>query len=54
MLNRNDDLPAVENSNGNKDDLLHREGDLPAAECINGDKYYYKDGFHIGTKVYDI
>jgi hypothetical protein len=47
-LHRDNDLPAIEFSNGTKrwyiNGLLHRNNDLPAIEFANGDKQWYKNG----------
>lgn len=47
-LHRDDDLPAIEYTDGHKmwykNDEIHRDGDLPAIEYANGSKKWYKDG----------
>jgi antitoxin component YwqK of YwqJK toxin-antitoxin module len=48
QLHRENDLPAIEHSNGDKEwwinGELHRDNDLPAIEYIHGLKSWYKNG----------
>ena len=48
QLHRNNDLPAIEYSNGTKfyykNGRRHRDNDLPAIEYASGHKEYYKNG----------
>ena len=48
MLHREDDLPAIEHSNGDKEwfyeGLRHRENDLPAIVDVNGGREWYLRG----------